>query len=132
SMHVTSESSPRSVLWQSRAHRKRIRSCVYQLLQVLTDAALILVSFSIAYWMRYILDWPPAFRWIVREVATQNRVDPIAFQPFALLLLALLLTLFTMKGLYRLPRTAGLLDHIGIIGSSTTIAIAVFIVVVFL
>jgi exopolysaccharide biosynthesis polyprenyl glycosylphosphotransferase len=56
----------------------------------------------------------------------------MAFEPFAAFLLALLLTLFAIKGLYRLPRTAGLLDHAGIICSSTTIAIAVFIVVVFL
>src|SRR5690349_14546123 len=65
---------------------------------VAVDAALILIGFAIAYWMRYIVDWPPPFEQIVSEVATQNFVPLAAFMPISLLLLAVLLVQFTMKG----------------------------------
>jgi exopolysaccharide biosynthesis polyprenyl glycosylphosphotransferase len=101
-------------------------------LKVLSDAAFILVGFALAYWMRYWLRWPPPFETIVREVAAENAVSIEAFAPYALGLLLLLLALYAMKGLYRLPRSASILDYAGIILSSTTTGIAVLIVVVFL
>ncbi|MFL5802970.1 MAG: sugar transferase [Roseiflexaceae bacterium] len=99
---------------------------------VAVDAALILIGFAIAYWMRYIVDWPPPFEQIVSEVATQNFVPLAAFMPISLLLLAVLLAQFTMKGLYRLPRPAGLLDHAGIILSSTVTGTAIVVLVAFI
>jgi exopolysaccharide biosynthesis polyprenyl glycosylphosphotransferase len=99
---------------------------------VALDAALILIGFALAYWMRYSVRWPPPFELVIREVASGNYVPIEAFTPYALGLLLLLLALYAMKGLYRMPRSASILDHAGIILSSTTIGIAVLIVVVFL
>ncbi len=96
---------------------------------VLADAALIFVGFAIAYWMRYIVIWPYPINRIVREVATVNFVELFVFFPYMLLLLVTLLLQFAMKGLYQLPRTAGVFDHASIIRNSTTSGIA-FVVLV--
>lgn len=99
---------------------------------VLLDAILILVGFSIAYHLRYSFRWPAPFSLIVREVAAQYYVSAQAFFPYALSLTFVLLVLFAMKGLYRLPRSASILDHVGIIMSSVTSGVALLIVIVFL
>jgi exopolysaccharide biosynthesis polyprenyl glycosylphosphotransferase len=101
-------------------------------LMAMVDALLILLGFAVAYWMRYMIDWPPPFDQLVREVQAQNLVPLSAFAPFAFLLTALLIVQFAMRGLYRMPRTAGVLDHASIIIGSTTTGIAILIVVVFL
>ena len=103
----------------------------YHVAIVAADAALILIGFAIAYWMRYIVDWPYPIDQIVREVGTAYFVDLAAFLPHTLLLLAVVLAQFAMKGLYRLPRSAGLLDHASIILSSTTTGIAIVVLIVF-
>jgi exopolysaccharide biosynthesis polyprenyl glycosylphosphotransferase len=82
--------------------------------------------------MRYRFNWPPLFAPIIREVLVPNRVDIRAFQPFVMLLTGILLALYAMKGLYRLPRTAGLFDHAGIIISSTTTGVALLVVLIFI
>lgn len=99
---------------------------------LICDQALVFVGFILAYWMRYINDWPDALQPIVREVATQNQVEFAAFLPITLLLMFVLIVLFETKGLYRLPRGSGVLDYAGIILSSTLTGIAFLIVVVFL
>lgn len=104
----------------------------HHLAEMLIDAALILIGFAIAYWMRYLVSWPPPFEQVVREVAAENFVPIFAFAPIALPLVAVLLVLFAMRGLYRLPPMAGLLDHASIIVSSVTTGIALLIVVVFI
>jgi exopolysaccharide biosynthesis polyprenyl glycosylphosphotransferase len=96
------------------------------------DAVLILVGFTIAYWLRYRVDWPPPFEALVRGVPTEFQQPLSAFLPYALLLTGLLLALFAMKGLYRLPRTAGLFDSGPIILGSVTTGVAVLIVAVFI
>ncbi|HEU5090241.1 MAG TPA: sugar transferase, partial [Roseiflexaceae bacterium] len=101
-------------------------------LMLVLDAVLILIGFSLAYRMRYTIRWPAPFESIVREVAAENFVPFDAFTPYAIGLALGLLALYAMKGLYRLPRSATVFDHIGIIISSTTTGIAVLIVVVFL
>ncbi|MEN9936083.1 MAG: hypothetical protein RLZZ387_2662 [Chloroflexota bacterium] len=103
-----------------------------RLLLPLIDAALILTGFAIAYWMRYLVRWPPPLDNIVREVLTENFVPITNFLPIALPLTLLLLAQFAAKGLYRMPRAAGVLDHAGIILSSVTTATALLIVVVFI
>lgn len=122
----------RRPLRRAPSARVWIKQATRALPTVLVDAALVLVGFAIAYWMRYIVDWPQPIEQIIREVAAENFVPLSAFMPLALLLLVLLLVLFTMKGLYRLPRSAGVLDHAGTIVSSTTTGIAVLIVLVFI
>lgn len=99
---------------------------------LLCDQALIVFSFILAYWMRYLATWPSALKPIVTEVATENFVAFNAFLPLTLLLVAILTLLFETKGLYRLPRGSGTLDYSSIILSSTVTGIAFLIVVVFL
>jgi exopolysaccharide biosynthesis polyprenyl glycosylphosphotransferase len=96
---------------------------------VLIDAVLIVVGFTIAYSMRYLVIWPYPINRIVREVATVNFVALPVFFPYMLLLLLTLMAQFAMKGLYQLPRTAGLFDHAAIIRNSTTSGVA-FVVLV--
>jgi exopolysaccharide biosynthesis polyprenyl glycosylphosphotransferase len=122
---VRTESRVPELRTSATRRRKKPRSAVL----AAVDATLILVGFAIAYWMRYIVDWPPPIEQVVREVATQNFVPLSAFMPIALLLTVLLLGQFTIKGLYRLPRTAGLLDHASMIMSSTITGIALLVVV---
>jgi exopolysaccharide biosynthesis polyprenyl glycosylphosphotransferase len=88
---------------------------------VVIDATLILAGFAIAYVLRYNVAWPAPFNLVVREVLTVNFIPYSLFIPYALLLMVVLLTQFAMRGLYRLPRNAGLLDYAGtIVGSATT------------
>lgn len=110
------------------ARRRRRMTAV----AVLLDAILIMVGFSIAYHLRYSFRWPAPFSLVVREVVAQYYVSAQAFFPYALILLIVLLALFAMKGLYRLSRSASILDHMGIIISSVTTGIALLIVIVFL
>lgn len=96
------------------------------------DAALILVGFALAYWMRYLVNWPPPIKQVVREVDPQSFVGLDAFVHHMELLLVVALAQFAMKGLYRLPRTAGLLDQAGIILSSITTGVAIVVLVMFI
>lgn len=118
-----------SVISAKQRHLRQMRSLVAG---ILCDALLIMTGMQIAYWMRYSARWPAPFARIVREVVAQNFVPREQFLPFGLLLLGLLLGLYASRGLYRLPRNAGFFDHASIIVSSTTVGIAIVIVVVFL
>ncbi|GAB4210114.1 MAG: sugar transferase [Roseiflexaceae bacterium] len=119
---------PKRRVWLIQRHARRI---AWQALLALVDALLILAGFALAYVLRYVVDWPPPFEQIVRPVTEANLVPISVFAPFALALLGLLLALFVLKGLYRLPRTAGVFEHAGMIVSSTTTGIAMLIVGVF-
>ncbi len=88
-------------------------------------------GFAIAYWMRYLLDWPPPLERYVTEVATINFVPFSAFFPIITPLVALLIVLFAARGLYHRPRSAGLLDYAAVIVSAVTTGIAIMIVVAF-
>ncbi len=105
---------------------------VSHVLLICADWFLILCGFALAYWMRYLADWPGPLKFIVSEVATQNFVTFDAFLPVTILLIVVLTLLFETKGLYRLPRGAGFIDYFGIILSSTITGIALLIVLVFL
>lgn len=98
---------------------------------LVSDQLLVFVSFILAYWMRYLADWPDALEPIISEVAVPNQVPFTAFLPTTLLLIVVLTVLFETKGLYRRPRGAGFLDYAGIIVNSTLTGIAILIVVVF-
>jgi exopolysaccharide biosynthesis polyprenyl glycosylphosphotransferase len=129
---IIDEVAPGSAALPSPTARLLLRRRALTAFYAALDAALILVGFVLAYHMRYTVRWPPPFESVVREVATGNYVPAEAFTPYAIGLAFGLLAMFAMKGLYRLPRSASVLDHIGIILSSTTTGIAVLIVVVFL
>ena len=98
-------------------------------IEILVDAALVFGAFAIAYWMRYQFTWPAPFNRIVQEVLTVNYVPFYNFLPYALFLIGVLLSLFAMKGLYRLPRHAGVLDYAGPIISATTSGIALVVLI---
>jgi exopolysaccharide biosynthesis polyprenyl glycosylphosphotransferase len=104
---------------------------VLHLVLLASDLLLTLAGFAIAYWLRYRVRWSPPFDAIVQEVATVNDKDFRAFLPVALALTVVVAVLLETKGLYRLPRTAGFLDHAGIIVSSVITGIALVIVVAF-
>jgi exopolysaccharide biosynthesis polyprenyl glycosylphosphotransferase len=93
--------------------------------RVALDACLINLGFVIAYIARY--DWQ-----LGREIAVQNYVPISSYLAIQLGITVLILLLFQVKGLYRMPRASGRLDEISIIASSVTTAMAVLIVVVFL
>lgn len=98
----------------------------------LGDQALIVLGFVFAYYLRYQADWPAPFEQLISEVATENQVAFSAFVPImALMQLVLLLRLVT-AGLYRTRQQRPLLDEIGVVVSSVTIATALLIVFVFL
>jgi exopolysaccharide biosynthesis polyprenyl glycosylphosphotransferase len=106
----------------------RRRSRVGSIAQVLSDALVILLGFAIAYWMRYRVTWPAPFNRVVQEVLTANYVPFDNFLwPYTTLLAALSLALYAMKGVYRMPRNAGLLDYAGPIISGTTTSIAIVV-----
>lgn len=118
--------------WYAQQSKSSLKRWSTPLLVGSVDILLIMLGCTLAYTMRYQVDWPFPFQWIISEVVTEFRVDPWRFVPYAIVLLALLIGLFVIKGLYRLPRNAGALDHASIIVSSTTIGVAVLIVAVFL
>jgi exopolysaccharide biosynthesis polyprenyl glycosylphosphotransferase len=106
----------------------RRRRRVGRVVQAVCDALLILLGFAIAYWMRYRVSWPAPLNRIIQEVLTANYVPFDNFLwPYAALLILVSLTLYTMKGLYRIPRNAGLLDYAGPIISATTTSIAIVV-----
>ncbi len=96
-------------------------------LQVATDALLIVLAFALAYWVRYQLRWPAPFNQIVQEVLTVNYVPLASFLPYTTLLVAVLVALFAMKGVYRMPRNTSVLDRMGPIISGTTTGIALVV-----
>jgi exopolysaccharide biosynthesis polyprenyl glycosylphosphotransferase len=108
---------------RSARHSRRVSI----LLLAASDALLILIGFAIAYWMRYNVSWPAPINRIVQEVLTVNFVPIANFLPYAVLLMVVLLALFAMKGLYRIPRNAGLLDYAGTIISGATTGIALVV-----
>src|SRR5262249_9374940 len=112
---------------ERRAPAARRRSAYVIAWLVAADALLILAGFAIAYALRYNVSWPAPFNLIVREVLTENNIPFTSFGRYALLLMAVLLFQFAMKGLYRLPRNSGLLDYAGKIVSSTTAGVALVV-----
>jgi exopolysaccharide biosynthesis polyprenyl glycosylphosphotransferase len=89
------------------------------------DAALIFASFWLAYELRY--DW---------ELG--GFVQPADFEPFstfasrAYLLIAFTLLTFMVRGLYRLPRSTGMLDEATMVVGGVTTAMAGVIMTAFL
>ncbi len=123
--------SPTAILKQS-LRRYKSGGWLSHVLLLLFDQMLVLVGFSLAYLLRYHVEWHPMLQPIVSEVATQNFVDFTAFLPITILLMVVLMILFETKGLYRLPRGTGILDYSSIIVSSVLSGMALLIVFVFL
>ena len=118
-------------LTNARALGRRWRWLLHLTL-LASDLLLLVPAFWLAHWMRYELVWPQPLKRFVTEVAAASYVPFGAYWQVTLGMVVVLAVLFEVKGLYRLPRSAGLLDHMGIILSATTMGVAVVIVWVFL
>lgn len=95
------------------------------LLQGLADALLINLSFLIAYWMRYDLQWP-------RLVAPENRVPYAVFLPVALVLTLLLLTVFALEGVYQRKRGRSWPDQAYAVFSGTATGVVLVMAVTYI
>lgn len=84
----------------------------------------ITLAFVLAYWARYDLQ-------IGGDVAAENYVPINSYYILQVALTVILLLVFQFKGLYRLPRGSTWLDEVSVVTSSTTIGIAILIVLVF-
>jgi exopolysaccharide biosynthesis polyprenyl glycosylphosphotransferase len=90
-----------------------------------SDALIVFVGFYLAYWLRY-------------TVHLGGEVSPSAQQPFSffqgkiVLLMALVVLIFQLRGLYRLPRWTTLLDEAFSIASGATTAMALVVLYSFL
>lgn len=98
---------------------------VVRFAEVAADAGLACLSFWLAYQARYRFQWG-------------GKVLPADFEPFATfrskaaLFVALTLVLFYLRGLYRLPRSIGILDEAQILIGGVTTAMAGVILTAFL
>jgi len=93
-------------------------------LQGLADALLINLSFFIAYWMRYNLQWP-------KVVAPENWVPYTVFLPVAQALTVTLLLMFALEGVYRQQRGRGWLDKVYAMFSGTATGIVIMMAVTY-
>jgi exopolysaccharide biosynthesis polyprenyl glycosylphosphotransferase len=91
-----------------------------------TDVLLINLSFAVAYWLRYEWQWFAA-------VDEANLVPYRSFFPVTIALTLLLLGIYKLSGLYRMPRGASWFDEIYqlITGTATGIILMVFAIVFF-
>ena len=93
-------------------------------LQGLADALMINLSFFIAYWMRYDLQWP-------QVVAPENRVPYTVFQPVAWVLTLLLLVMFALGGVYQQKQGRSWLDEVHAVFSGTAVGIVIMMAVTY-
>ena len=103
----------------------RGRTWVGLLARVLSDAALAGLAFATAYWLRYRLE-------IGGDVQPGSAQPLDFFTGKIALLMVLTVVIFSLKGLYRLPRWASFLDEASIIASGATTAMAIVILYSFL
>lgn len=92
---------------------------------VLLDILLMNLSFYIAYYGRYELQW-------LRPVAPENFVPISEYIPVFAALTVFLLLVYRVEGLYSLPRSASWLDEIYTIAIGTLGGVAIWIVLAFI
>jgi exopolysaccharide biosynthesis polyprenyl glycosylphosphotransferase len=113
--------------WQREKKGKEMPERLRRLrapLQALLDALLINLSFLIAYWMRYDLQWP-------RVVLPENKESYTVFLPVALALTLLLPTLFALGGVYQQKRGRSWLDEVYAVSSGTAMGVVIIIALTF-
>ncbi|MFN8540750.1 MAG: hypothetical protein U0232_25140 [Thermomicrobiales bacterium] len=93
-------------------------------LRVGLDLALIVIGFWLAYIVRYEFEFPEA-------VGPEDYRHFAAFFPAQALLAGMLLLVFAVRGVYRLPRWTGFLDEALLIISSSLLGFSALIVAVF-
>jgi exopolysaccharide biosynthesis polyprenyl glycosylphosphotransferase len=98
---------------------------VWRILKPLVDAALIVLAFGIAYWVRYELQW-------IREVEPAFIVPFRVYIPSVVALTAILMLVYWLEGAYRAERGRPLFDEFYVLSRGTVTGIATMIVIVFL
>lgn len=115
----------------SSAHRRPPLSVP---LRVGIDAVLIALGFWLAYQLRYELGFPDE---VTRDTIVNGVFIPGDYRPFnvflpvLVLLEAILLLIFAVRGVYRLVRWTGFLDEALLVGSSALLGFSALIVAVF-
>ncbi len=94
------------------------------LARISSDLTLIFLGFWLAYLLRYELE-------IGGTLSLEDSRPFLGFLPVLVFLMAVLLTIFGLRGVYRLPRWTGFLDKALLISSSVTIGFSILIVTVF-
>ncbi len=97
----------------------------WRYLKPMMDAALFVLAFLLAYWVRYGLQW-----FIAVEPA--YLVPLWVYTPSIVILTLTLLLVHWVEGAYRVERGRTLLDELYIVFRATLVAIATVIVIVFL
>jgi exopolysaccharide biosynthesis polyprenyl glycosylphosphotransferase len=100
---------------------KRISRIV---LEVVLDIVLINAGFVLAYWVRYVLQWP-------LPVADENLVPFNAYAPAMAILTALLILVFALQRVYVYQRGRGWLDETSALFSGTMTGTMLMIVVTY-
>lgn len=94
------------------------------LVRAITDLLLTIAGFIAAYYLRYI--------WQIGGDVTAEDFRPLhSFLPLVALLATILLTVYTVRGLYHLPRWTSFLDEASIVMSGALTGFSVLIVLVF-
>jgi len=84
------------------------------------DAVAIVLALAGAYWLRYSARLGPAIR---------DRVDFTAYEPLAVLLLAVMLAVLFAKGAYRLRMATEVVDEVLMVFSAATLTIGAIVVI---
>lgn len=104
--------------------RSTLRSA-WMFLKPVSDAALVVLSFGIAYWLRYELQW-------IRQVEPAYQVPFEAYAPSVASLTLILVIMYWVEGCYRSERGRGLFDEFYLVVRGSVTGIATMIVFVFL
>lgn len=98
-----------------------IPNWAWKYLLVLSDAVLIIVAFTIAYFVRYELQW-------FRLVDPSNAVEFSQYTPFMLAYLAILLLAFYFSDVYPYVRGRSWLEEVYVIGTATMFGTVILVV----
>jgi exopolysaccharide biosynthesis polyprenyl glycosylphosphotransferase len=93
-------------------------------IRMLTDALIVVVGFSIAYWLRYTVE-------IGGPVRPEAQQPLSYFQNIVILLAILTIIVLQVRGLYRMPRWATLLDEALILAGGVIISTAMVVLYAF-
>jgi exopolysaccharide biosynthesis polyprenyl glycosylphosphotransferase len=93
-------------------------------IRMLTDAFIVVVGFSIAYWFRYTVE-------IGGPVRPEAQQPLSYFQNIVILLAILTIVVLQVRGLYRMPRWATLLDEALILAGGVIISTAMVVLYAF-